>query len=100
LKNSELKLLEWKLGTSYNPLIRFKGLSIQKMLATALTRQSKACELCEPLNEHYGYHSSHNNMNRKLGIASASYIRMYDLKVEQEGDNYRLIPMRLKDKLQ
>ena len=27
-------------------------------------------------------------------------IRMYDLKVEQEGDNYRLVPMRLKDKLQ
>ncbi len=27
-------------------------------------------------------------------------IRMYNLKVEQEGDNYRLIPMRLKDKLQ
>jgi Fe-S-cluster containining protein len=26
-------------------------------------------------------------------------IRMYDLKVEQEGDNYRLVPMRLKNKL-
>ncbi|MEE8552947.1 MAG: YkgJ family cysteine cluster protein [Desulfobacterales bacterium] len=35
-----------------------------------------------------------------FGRSITETIRMYDLKVEQEGDNYRLVPMRLKDKLQ